>query len=413
MNQIFKTLLLTSFLSIVMIEGSAQIEDYEYRAQISNANIGWNYIDLNQRIFNESKNHLNDIRIYHKDPTTNKYTEQPYYLDIQSAKIETKTIDFKTINQTNNKDLYSYTFELSNKEAVNKIKLDFNNQNFDWNVHLEGSMDNSSWSTIAQKYRIVSMNNSDINFTYSEISFTESKFNFYKISFQSSEKPDLQKASLSKVIKTQPHLINFVTQRYKIEENEKLKTTNFSFSFKEATPVSQVIFKVKNENDYYRPVTIEGAIDSFKTEKGWKYKYRVLHQGIISSLNKNSYDFDSYILKKLKITVYNFDSQPLQYRGITLKCPNYRLITRLEEIQNHFFVYGNENSNKPAYDITYFKDKIPKKVNKLIVSEAEHFPNVSQDKAPLFKNKWWLWASMIVVILLLGTFTLKMLREDK
>jgi hypothetical protein len=413
MNLIFKTLLHICLISVIAFECHAQIENYEYRANISRAKVGWNTINLPSEIFDQSKNNLNDIRIYSKEKSTDKYIEQPYFIDIQSAKNDIKIIEFKTINESHKKDLYTYTFALSNTNEVNKIKLDFSNQNYDWKVHLEGSMDNQNWATIVDSYRIVSINNSDIKFTHSEITIPTSKFNFYRISFQSPEKPNLNKTTLSKETRTQPTLATYAVTSTVQEEDEKLKTTSFTINFEKTLPLSQITINVNNENDYYRPFTIEGAADSFNTDKGWNFKYKLLYRGTINSLNNRTYNFENQLVKKVKITVYNFDNQPLDYANQVFKGPKYRLITRLEETDNLTLVYGNQKINRPKYDIGYFKEKIPKNLNAAEVGTVEYYPKVTQKTDPLFKNKWWLWVILVGVIFVLGFFTLKMIKEEK
>ena len=69
----------------------------------------------------------------------------------------------------------------------------------------------------------------------------------------------------------------------------------------------------------------------------------------------------------------------------------------------------------PRYDITRFQDKIPEKLRKLnlglIESKGKEEPTVEPDK-PLIDNQAWLYGVMALVVLLLGFFTLKMIRGE-
>jgi len=412
MKKRLRTICLSGFL-LWTIQVFGQLEAYDYRAPILDAQTGWNSIVLPSEVFSKAKDDLSDIRIYRNIPGSDKSIEQPYLLEIQESKREKTEVEFKIINPSNSRGVYSYTFELSNQESVNKIHLNFSNQNFDWLVHLEGSMDQNSWSTITHNYRIVSLKNSYTDFQYTDLTIPESKYNFYKISFSSSKKPNLKNATLSKEVKSKSSYTAHQVKGVKEEENEKSKTTTIELDLGKKLPVSQIELNCTSQNDYYRPIKIEGVVDSFETEKGWKYRYTLLYQGTLNSVNENAFSFLNRLFQKFRITVKNFDNQPLPFDGYTVVGPNYRLMTRLDDTENLVLCYGNEEAKSPLYDISYFKDKIPNELNVATLGDAGHFPKGSTEASPLFKNKWWLWGLLIIVILLLGTFTLKMLKEGK
>lgn len=391
----------------------AQVDAYEYRTPILEAKKGWNTVTLPLDIFAKSKNELFDIRIYNLDKGSNKSIEQPYILDIQEAKKSNIETALKILNPTKTKSEYSYTFESSNKETINNIHLNFSNQIYDWKIHLEGSMDQVGWSTIAKDYRIVSFKNRETNFTYSDLSIPDSRFNFYKISFNSDYPATLKSATWSKKIKSDANYLSYPIQNFKIEEDDKLKSTTIEIDLGKKLPISQIELICNTENEYYRPFIVEGVVDSFETETGWHYRYNSLYQGTVNSINKNKFQFYNKLHQKLRITIKNFDNLPLSFSDYKVSGPNYRLITRLTNSENLYLCYGNSETKKPLYDISFFKDKIPTELNATTLAEAEYHPTGVEESSPLFKNKWWLWGIMIFVIVLLGTFTLKMVREGK
>jgi len=406
------------FLLIVLVlicsqQGFSQVEEYEYRRPILQAKPGWNAISIPLNLFSKTHTDLSDVRIYRVDKGGNKSIEQPYILDIQKSKEDKIDVEFKIINPTKTDGYYTYTFELSNKQSVDNIKLNFINTNFDWNIKLEASMDQNKWSTIIDDYRIVAIKNQETNFHYTDIPIPESKFNFYRLSFYSTITPLLDGASISKKIKSNSNYNAYAIRSHKIEEDKELKTTIIDLDLGQKLPVSQVKINCNNKNDYYRSFKIEGVVDSFKTETGWHYKYVLLYQGTVNSINDNIYNFYSRFLQKLKITIKNFDNQPLEFGDFEVKGPNYRLITRLDDSENIFLCYGKQNASRPLYDISYFKDKIPDDLNAATPGEPSHYPANDKGSGPFFKNKWWLWGIMLFVIILLGTFTIKMLKEEK
>ncbi|MEM9545615.1 MAG: DUF3999 family protein [Bacteroidota bacterium] len=392
--------------------GIAQVDKYNYRSAILQADTGWNDIVLPQEIFSKANESLSDLRIYRIDPRNQMAIEQPYIIDIQEAKKEKKEAEFKIINTTRTKGLNSYTFELSNQEPVNNIHLDFANPNFDWEVHLEGSMDQNSWSSITHNYRIVSIKNQNTSFEYTDLSIPESKFNYYRITFPSLKRPNLRAATLTKEVQSKSSYTSYTIENPKITEDEKYRSTIIELDLGRKFPVSQIELKCTTEKDYYRPIKIEAVIDSFQSGNDWRYRYTQLYQGTLSSVNENVFSFFNRQFQKFKVTVKNFNDQPLDFSEFNIRGPNYHLITRFDDSENLFLCFGNEEANRPLYDISYFKNNIPETINRATLDAPIYFSSGNDDKSPIF-NKWWLWGIMILVIVLLGSFTLKMLKESK
>lgn len=413
MSKTINTYISALLFTFLIFNCQGQIDSFEYRTPILEASEGWNAINLPLDVFAKTTNNLNDIRIYQKSTNNVESIEQPYILDIEKSEEKQEVQKPKIINSTFRNNLYSYTIELTNKMSLNNILLEFQNTNFDWYIHLEGSMDQNSWSTIVKDYRIVSIVKGEINFSLTDISIPESKFNFYKVTFTADQKPILKNVTIQKKTLTQSKFNLYPIKKVKHDENEKSKTSIIELDLGQRLPVAQLRFSTDYQNDFYRPFKIEGVIDSFETDKGWKYNYELLYKGSINSFSKDVFSFENRIANKLKITIYNFDNQPLSFSNYEVKGPNYRLIARLDDPNNMFLAYGNKNIARPYYDISYFEDKIPENLNLIKLGPTVHYPKSSKVSDPLFKNKWWLWGLMILVILLLGTFTIKMLREEK
>ena len=117
--------------------------------------------------------------------------------------------------------------------------------------------------------------------------------------------------------------------------------------------------------------------------------------------------------KDIKITIYNGDNQPLSITNIESKGYKYQLVGRFTEPADYMLVYGNASMRKPSYDIARFKTKIPKDLSALRIGAEETIFKPEQETIkPLFENSYWLWGIIGVVILVLGGFTLRMLKKS-
>ena len=66
----------------------------------------------------------------------------------------------------------------------------------------------------------------------------------------------------------------------------------------------------------------------------------------------------------------------------------------------------------PNYDIIKHTDKIPIELSEITLGVEQKINKTpSKITEPLFKNKIWLWGILTVVIILLGGFSLSMMRK--
>ena len=98
------------------------------------------------------------------------------------------------LNTSYNDKGYYYTFEVPAKEPINQINLNFNQQNFDWKLKLEGSQKQQEWFTVIEDYRILSIKNKLTDFQFTNVSFPNSSYRFFRLVIASDIKPELQDA---------------------------------------------------------------------------------------------------------------------------------------------------------------------------------------------------------------------------
>jgi len=409
MNQKIK--ILTFFFILVCSNLFGQMEQYKYKREISGIKDQWHKIVLPKEIFNKVSSNLSDIKIF--GITANNDTiEAPYLLREISDIFLSKETSFKIINTSHIQNGHYFTIEIPSKESVNQINLDFKQQNYDWKLKLEGSQNQQEWFAILQDYRILSIKNDLTNFKFSNVSFPDASFRFFRLKIESIEKPELLNATVLQLTTTNGEYYNYSIENIKTTKKNKDKQTEIDISLPSAVPVSFFKLSITDTFDYYRPVTIKYLSDSIKTKLGWSYIYNTLAEGTLNSLRENAFKFNKTFLKKLKIIVHNSDNQPLSITNFEIKGYVNELVTRITEPASYFLTYGNKNATKPQYDLENFSEKIPKTLTSLELGiEETKQTDFFTETEPLFKNKTWLWVVMAIVILLLGWFSLKMIRK--
>lgn len=388
---------------------TAQIEKYNYQREIIGVSDTWHKLLLPNDIFGNVKKDLNDIRIYGiTDPDT---IEAPYLLTMLTGSTKWNDIPFKLINQSHNDDGYYFTFKIPSDDIINLINLNFNNSNFDWRINLEGSQNMRDWFTVIDNYRILSIKNDITNYTFSTLKIPDSHYNYFRLLIKSTERPDLASAKIYERKIIEGIYREYPIKAKSIHTNDKYKQSVIEITLPMPVPVSFLKISVSDEFDFYRPLRIQYLVDSVKTEKGWRLNYNALSSGTLSSLEENEFKFNQRITNKLKITIQNHDNQPLNIKTVKVKGYVYEMIARFNIPAEYYLVYGNKRAHKPIYDIVNFKENIPKEQTELSLDNEEEIGRAELPLiGPLFKNKVWLWIIMIVIIFVLGWFSIRMLK---
>ena len=230
---------------------------------------------------------------------------------------------------------------------------------------------------------------------------------------RSAEKPGLLEAIINKTDTIKGTYQDVKYKTFRLNNDAVNKETVIDVTLENPVPLSYLSLNAQSDFDFYRSIKIEYATDSFKTDKGMHYNYASLYQGTLSSLEKTEYNFENTIASRLKITIQNNDNKPLRLGKLELKGNIYEIIARFDNPKLTYAIfYGNDKIQAPSYEIEKFESKIPENLTSLTIGEEQkNSTYTTKIEKPLFENKVWLWASMAVIIALLGWFSFKMLKN--
>ncbi|TPN85361.1 DUF3999 family protein [Aquimarina algicola] len=397
---------------LVYISTYAQLDQYQYKSKLTGIQDTWHSITLPNQVFGKVQSNLSDIRVF-GITEKNDTIEAPYILKVNSEKISRNTVSFSILNTVHNAKGTYVTLKVPNKDVVNQIELAFKEPNFDWLVTLEGSENKNDWFTITEDYRILSIQNEYTNYEFTTLKFPEAQYSYFRIWIKNTQKAKLHRAEiLQYVVKTADYL-DYKISNTNIHNDKENKKTVIDLSLQESLSASTIKVNVKSDFDYYRPTTISYVSDSTKNKEGnWIYKYRTLTSGTLNSIEDNTFTFSNTIVKKLKIVISNYDNQPLEIKDVEVKGYTHQLMTRFTEPATYYLAYGNQKARRPSYDLNYVSSKIPETMTAISTGDEELiYEQEDHQVEPLFANKMWLWAVMLVIILLLGGFTLSMMKK--
>ncbi len=390
----------------------AQTKGYQYKRALSQNTESWNKIELPVVIYGQITPDLRDLRII-GTTADDKTVEAPYILSGNAGKSAASLLQFEIINKSSTDRGYYYSFRAKKQSTINTIKLTFLEQNFDWKIKLEGSTDLQNWFTVIEDYRIVSLDNEKVDFTFTNIIFPESEYKYYRIFIPASKQPSLITAGFQYSNQMKKKLTEYPAFSLTKEVDEKAKLSVYFVTLPHTIPLAAVKIEAANKIDYYRIVNIEYLVDSINSEKGWIYNYRTITSSMLTSVDSSAIKVPETFTRNLKITIEENDNVPLDILNVKAYSYRHELFTRITTPARYSLYYGNENATKPIYDLENFENKIPENMPFLTLGNEQKLITDKNDNSISIINKWWLWTVLGVVMLLLLVFSLKMLREGK
>lgn len=381
-------------------------QHFKYYREVIPAAEGWNAIELNDSIVSTLYGNIHGLRLFQTTPADT--FETPYLLQFGNEKWIENMVYSEILNKGYTSNSFEYLIDQKENNVTNYLNIFLRNKDFDYKVKLEGSNDLKNWLTIGEDFRIADIKIDQNEFRSNALYFSPCNFRYFKVSIIGAKEIDLYKTTLKiKEKKEGKHQILTLTPNS--EYNKENNTSTHYIEFDAPTALSGIEPKINYTGDYLRNATLFILRDSVKTKNGNKPNWEFVTSMQLSSLHSNYIPFSPLITKSVKWEVEELDNPPLKIDSVLMKKPSVFLVSQLSTKNNYTLFYGNPNIHKPNYDIANFASSIPdslpfaslKNENKVIVSY----------KNPLITSELWLWTILVIVIVIMGYFTLKMIKK--
>ncbi|MFT6182579.1 MAG: hypothetical protein ACJAU0_001396 [Flavobacteriales bacterium] len=386
------------------------MDHYNFIRSISEPTAQWHKIQLPLSVYQHVNNNFTDLRVY-GITSAQDTLEVPFIVHLTKEETTRESQPLLLLNSSHTNEAYYYTFEVEGKKTINEIDLLFGLQNFDWRLELEGSEDQLEWFTVLENYRILSIRNDNTSFDFTKLSFPNSNFRYYRLKVRTESDPSFSGANISLISSKEGRYEKYDLVSFAKNENEEMKRSELDVALEYPSVISAVEVTVEDTVDYYRNVLFKVCTDSVETKSGMRYNYRTVGSGTLNSLSGNTFSISNVEAKNLHIEVQNQDNAPLRISSVEISGEKRELHIRFTEPANYFLAYGNAAARAPQYDIFNFRDKIPAELQSLELGAEQLIPKIPVEVvSPLFENKWWLWGIMGAIVLLLGWFSVGMLK---
>jgi hypothetical protein len=366
-------------------------------------NAGWHQIQIPNTVLAKLNDGFRDIRLFSANGQ-----EIPYLLRTALDDVKQSSISLQPFNVSKQGgDLY-FTIKVDKNELINRATILLNPGNYDCNITLAGSHNEKEWFVVTDSLRIISIADNNILYESSSIRWPDIRYSFVRFSISNTAKHTLRSVRFSQ--------LNIVRGDYERSTLTPIvrqlnKVTQFDFEMDETSYASTLKINLIKGQQFYRSFMLEGAVDSTNTEKGWVQNYSQLSAGVLASFSSDSIAFKPTMIKKFRLTVYNQDNPPISLPSITTFSPKVNLVARIEPAE-YMIRYGDPTLAAPNYDLAHFANEVPATLASLKLQEEKALGSTEKTQSvPWFKNKNWLWAAMLLLVGLLGYFTLTMIRK--
>lgn len=394
-------------LLFIIIKSNGQ---HHYEQPIKNVTSQWHQIELPDEIYRSLQTSYASIRVYGHDEAGTA-VEQPYVLKKEIPRQVLRELDAEIINRTRQGDNYFFTFKITDTLLLSQIELEIENEAFDWKITLEGSNDQRDWFTVLEDYRIIAIPDA---YRFTRLDFSPVNFPFLRLKIRTTEKPVLSTAKIFTAKRTKGVYKEWTpisVTHNKPEPDSKISSLLIDLG--RPLPVSYLKIMPDADYDYYRGFTTWLLKDSTKTAKGWRENWSRAAAGTLSSFDNNIFTYPEQITTRIRVDINNQDNQPLNIPSVQVKGAKHTLLVRFDNKPPYLLHYGNNNLRTPSYDIAKFKNKLPENPVVASLGKVSRVPDVNEKKEnALFENSLWLYLLMGIIILVLGTFTLKMIKSE-
>ncbi|MBC8042596.1 MAG: hypothetical protein IAF08_04045 [Rhizobacter sp.] len=407
--------------SAIAVDG----QPYRYQRAVSGLSgaQGYRQISLPPEVVAKLSLTLGDVRLY--ETSGDVKTEVPYLLEAAETAAVRGEVAFEIMNKSYSGAACFVTLRQRTRKTVNEIVLEFGEDNFDRYLTLEGSLDGAKWLTVAERLRVVSIRNAFVSYTYTTLNFTPSDYPYFRLKIPElkPERVNFRGATVSNFQSPQTSLDTLPVASWKVgtlaktQQTEVLITLGTLGTLGTMYAVSRIELSFKKGKDFYRTVEASYKTQSAETAKMENLRpelkrdfWQSLTGTIFSSLEPSVIDAPDVRATALRVLINDRDNKPLEITGVRVLAVPQRLIAEFAPQKNYTLHYGKPGDRKPSYDLVYFKDSIPANLASLALGTEEMITQPASQPSQL-ESKWWLWAVMGVIIIVIGLFSFQMLRS--
>lgn len=310
---------------------------------------------------------------------------------------------FPMIAQRNDTTQTIIEIDARSKPETDHLYLLTGNHAVERRASLSGSNDGKQWFIINDRLWLTNEGTEKTGRFVQLVRFPLVQYSFYKLLIKnegSDPLPVLQTgAYVSRVSKPAvPLLVHSGTEV--VQKDSSDGNSYITIKNKYPYPVHQLQFRVDGAVYFKRPA------DLFALQPNGSKQ--LVHQTVLISGKPALLELSGVKATQLQLVVHNGDNPPLTIDSVATSGRQQALIAHLQKGTDYRIAAGSESLSFPDYDLAHFRDSIPQQLPLLL-----HGNITAYETAASAKRFNWLWPSILLMLVLLGTLTFKLANDVK
>lgn len=366
---------------------------------------GYYKIQLNHDIISYAETNYADIRL-----VNSRGEEIPFIF--REEKPLTSTTGFKDYIILENeyiekKKQSRLVIHNGNKNVISELVLIIRNSNIKKEVTLKGSDNRKNWFIIWKGYpqSVGNFNETAGKFT---IGFPKSDYEYFELSTNNKYNDPIQ---ITRVGYLDPDITEGIYSELPVKKISQKDSSNkksyIYIEFPRPYEFGKLHLDVTGAELFKRNVILAHPI----TQNN-KAVQEFLESFELSSTQPAIWQTPKLKFEKLVLVIENLDNKPLRVEKVKFYQLNKYIIAKLEKGEKYYVKSGNKNVSVPRYDLEYFSNSIPDALPTLQVKQMSIAKDDTSEPG-IFFTKTFLWVVISVIILLLGYFSIRLLKEMK
>ena len=394
---------------LVAVCGKAQTEGYHYYANIDSVkNSGFYKIDLGPALNAHIKTDFSDVRIVNdagkwiphvldKSLDSFGYIGTPVNSYVEFERMISSPSTTELILKGNDAFIAAFDINVRNTSASRVAKL-------------SGSDNKQNWFVIIDSLLLVPAAAEKKGEKRFHIDFPACNDKYYKlvIDNKASDPVNFVEITTPIYVKGGEEVLLAENPESALFQKDSDKISYISVSQEGNYHIDRLGIKVSGVKYYYRKLEVylpPSGNHSFSTPG------TLLQSFYISNNSALDFVLPRVNPKVFYLLIYNEDNPPLKIEAIRTKSNTRSVSAYLEKGVSYELIMDNPSASIPDYDLSKLNNIIPDSAQLLNTGKIILFERKESVLSPGKNNKWLLWATIAIAIIILLFFTQKMIKE--
>lgn len=400
------------FIVLIFVLASCHVYGQSFEREASLAPVardGFYNLLISPEISQHLNNDLSDIRIF-----DNQHKEVPYLLRVESPEYYAERfVEYEIVeNQSKPRCCTSLMLRNASRTPINNIRLLIKNAEASREVSLLGSDDKKNWFSIKDNFILSAPQSTSATKEIEIVGFPWSNYEYYLLNIKDSTNAPLNILKAG-YYEGQSSAGNFTTLPLNVNAYDSAKRTFVEITLNSLQILDKLEIDVSGVKYYRRHAVIsEKRVRTEKNGKRTEY-FSPIESFELTTGRKAIVELPHARAQHFRIEIANDDNPPLTISSIKAFQLNRYLAVWLTKDTPYTIQFGQPNLRPAVYDLSFFRDSIPKNIDIIEARDLKLLPTSSSaPAASFFTSKNIIWIAIVIVALVLGYMSIKLVRES-